>query len=125
MPIIRAADAPTYTIPGVLFTGLTAPSRGASELCTWRLEVEPGTAGDAHKLNHEEVFILLDGTLTVTVAGEAIHMAEGDALAVPAETLLKVANPGARSAHAIVCVPAGIRATFADGREFGTPPWAQ
>lgn len=125
MSLTRAADAPTYTLPGVRFIGLTAPSRGASELCTWRLEVEPGSAGDAHTLNHEEVFILLDGTLTITVADEEINLAEGDALAVPAETLLQVGNPGDRPAHAIVCVPTGIRATFADGREFGTPPWAQ
>ena len=41
MAVVRAAEAPTFTLPRVRFVGLTAPSRGASEICTWRLYVEP------------------------------------------------------------------------------------
>jgi hypothetical protein len=37
MHVVRAAEAPTFSLPGFRFTGLTAPSRGASELCTWYL----------------------------------------------------------------------------------------
>ena len=28
MSVLRAADAPTFTLPGIRFSGLTAPSRG-------------------------------------------------------------------------------------------------
>lgn len=125
MPVVRAANAPIFTIDGFHFTGLTAPSRGASELCTWRLEIEPHAESEAHWLDHEEVFILLDGAITITVAGEDIELQAGDALSVPARSPLQLINTGGATAHVLVCLPAGSHGTMADGREVGTPPWAQ
>ncbi len=125
MPVIRAANAPTFTIDGFHFTGLTAPSRGASELCTWRLEIEPHAESEAHWLDHEEVFILLDGAITISVAGEDIALQAGDALSVPARSPLQLINTSGVTAHVLVCLPAGAQGTMTDGREVGTPPWAQ
>jgi mannose-6-phosphate isomerase-like protein (cupin superfamily) len=125
MPVTRAADAPTFTLPGFRFTGLTAPSRGASEICTWHLHIEPKTAsGEPHWLDHEEVFILLEGSMSAVINDEQVTLAAGDALMVPAQARLQVSNPGEQPAHALVCVPAGMRA-FTEGQEIGTPPWAQ
>lgn len=87
--------------------------------------VDPGAASDAHRLNHEEVFIPLHGTLSVVLDGKEMEVATGDACSVPAQCLLQVANRSHEAVRALVCVPAGIKATFADGREVGTPPWAQ
>src|SRR5690349_14512529 len=83
MAIVRAAEAPVFELPGFQFNGLTAPSRGAQELCTWRLWVAPGAASDLHKLDHEEVFIVLAGTLTTVVDGQETVLSPGDALSVP------------------------------------------
>jgi mannose-6-phosphate isomerase-like protein (cupin superfamily) len=125
MPVTRAADAPTFTMPGIRFTGLTAPSRGASEICSWHLYVEPNSSGgQPHWLDHEEVFILLEGTLNAVLNDEQVSLAAGDALTVPAHARLQIANPGATAAHAVVCVPAGFHAFTGEG-EIGTPPWAQ
>lgn len=125
MPVVRMVNAPTFTVDGFHFTGLTAPSRGANELCTWRLEIEPHAKSEAHWLDHEEVFVLIDGTITVSVAGEDIELQAGDALSVPARSLLQLTSAGDRAAHAVVCLPVGARGTMADGREVGTPPWAR
>jgi mannose-6-phosphate isomerase-like protein (cupin superfamily) len=125
MSVVRTANAPTFTADGFRFTGLTAPSRGAEELCTWRLEIEPHAKSEAHWLDHEEVFILLSGTITVSVAGENVELHAGDALSVPARSLLQLTHTGEVTAHAVVCLPARTLATMADGREIGTPPWAQ
>ncbi len=125
MPVTRAADSPTFTLPGFRFVGLTAPSRGASEICTWRLHVEPNTSsGPAHWLDHEEVFILLEGMLQAVINDEQISLAAGDALAVPAQARIQLSNPSDAPAQALVCVPAGMRAFNAE-QEIGTPPWAQ
>ena len=124
MPVVRTANAPTFTVDGFHFIGLTAPSRGASELCTWRLEIEPHARSEAHWLDHEEVFVLLDGTITVSVAGEDIELHAGDALNVPARTLLQLSSTADEAAHAVVCLPVGAHGTMADGHEVGTPPWA-
>jgi mannose-6-phosphate isomerase-like protein (cupin superfamily) len=125
MSVVRAAEAPTFNLPGIRFVGLTAPSRGASEICTWHLHVEPHTpGGEPHWLDHEEVFILLEGTLRVMVDDELVSLAAGDALAVPANAHLHVSNPEDAPAHALVCVPAGFQA-FTQKEQLGTPPWAQ
>ena len=123
MSVVRINEAPHFSVEGFHFTGLTSPSRGASEICTWRLEVEPGAHSDPHWLDHEEIFILLDGVITVSVAGEKIALHAGDALNVPARSLLELSSD--QAAHAVVCLPAGTRATMANGQEVGTPPWAQ
>ena len=125
MPVVRTKNAPTFTIDGFHFIGLTSPSRGASEICTWRLELEPHAKSEAHWLDHEEVFVLLDGVITISVAGETFELHAGDAVSVPARSLLQLANINERTAHAIVCLPVGAHGTMADGREIGTPPWAQ
>ncbi len=125
MSVVRTKDAPTFAVEGFHIIGLTAPSRGASELCTWRLDIEPHAISEAHWLDHEEVFILLEGTLTVTVSGEDIELHAGDALSVPARSLLQPKNTSEQVAHAVVCLPVGTHATMTNGSEVGTPPWAQ
>jgi quercetin dioxygenase-like cupin family protein len=125
MPVVRAANAPIFTVDGSHITGLTAPSRGAGELCTWRIEIEPYAKSEAHWLDHEEVFILLDGAITISVAGEDIALQTGDAVSVPARSSLQLINTGRMTAHLVACLPVGAHGTMADGREVGTPPWAQ
>jgi quercetin dioxygenase-like cupin family protein len=125
MPITRAAQAPNFDLDGFHFLGFTSPSRGATELCTWQLAIDPGAASDAHRLDHEEVFIPLQGTLSLILDGEEIELTAGDAVAVPAHCLLQVANRSHEAARALVCITAGFKAMHADGREIGMPPWAQ
>jgi mannose-6-phosphate isomerase-like protein (cupin superfamily) len=125
MSVIRASESSTFAVPGFHFNGYTSPSRGATEICTWRLQIEPGAQSEAHWLDHEEVFLLLTGALTVSIAGEEIEIAAGDAFSVPARSLLQVSNRGAQLANAIACLPAGTQATGADGHIIGTPPWAR
>lgn len=126
MAIVRAAESPRFDLPGIHFFGLLSPSRGSTELCTWRLEVDPGTGvdGEPHQLDHEEVFVILEGSLTITVNGQASDLTAGDAIAVPARSLLSVANLTSEPAKALVCIPAGFQAFTANGEAFGTPPWA-
>jgi mannose-6-phosphate isomerase-like protein (cupin superfamily) len=127
MAVVRATESPRFDLPGIHFFGLLAPSRGSTELCTWRLEVDPGVGidGEPHQLDHEEVFVILQGSLTITVEGQAFDLMVGDSIAVPPHSLLSVANRTSEKASALVCIRAGFRAIMANGEEFGTPPWAQ
>jgi quercetin dioxygenase-like cupin family protein len=125
MPVIRATEAPTFDTPDAHITGYTSPSRGATEICTWHLQLKPGTLSPAHWLDHEETFLLLDGTLHFSVAGEEIALNAGDALAVPAHAMLQIANRGTIPASAIVCLPAGAEGTLASGKVVGVPFWAR
>jgi mannose-6-phosphate isomerase-like protein (cupin superfamily) len=123
MTTIQGNRAPRFELPGLLFTGLASPSRGSTDLCTWRLEIEPGFASsDTHTLDRDEVFMVVAGSIRLSADGVPIE--PGDATVVPAGTPIQVSNAGDGPAEVIVAIAAGFRATAEDGSEFGTPPWA-
>jgi len=125
MPVVRAKDAPTFDFDGLHFHGLTAPSRGATELCTWRLSVPVGAESEAHHIDHEEVFIVLDGSINFVTTAEEFELHAGDAISIPAQTQFRLKNASQGNAQLVVCLPVGFHATMADGREVDTPPWAR
>ena len=71
MPVIRSADAAVHQAHGSTFSSFVAPSRGSAQLCAWQLTVPAGLRGVAHRPTREEVLLLLDGELTVTLDGIA------------------------------------------------------
>jgi mannose-6-phosphate isomerase-like protein (cupin superfamily) len=124
MTVIRADQAPRFEVPGVAFAGLAAPSRGSTEVCTWRITVAPRLVSDqSHTLDRAEVFMVTNGALQVTEGGDLLG--PGDAAVVPAGTPIFVANPGDEPAEAYVAIAAGFTGKMADGTAVGTPPWAR
>jgi mannose-6-phosphate isomerase-like protein (cupin superfamily) len=121
--ILRRSDAETFELPGVTFAALAAPSRGSDQLCLWTITVAPGLdSPEAHTLNHDEVFLVLGGTLRLSPDGEVLGA--GDCAVVPAGAPIQAANPGGEVATACVAIRAGFRAFAADGSAIGVPPWA-
>ena len=120
---IHAHEAPSFDLPGLAFTGLASPTRGSSELCTWRLTVEPGFASpSAHLLDRDEVFVVVSGSIQVTPDDSPV--VAGGAAVVPAGSPIQLTNAGHGPAEVVVAIAAGFRATLDDGSEIGTPPWA-
>ncbi len=124
MTVIKAADAPTFTIPGLHVTGLASPSRGATETSTWRIEIAAGSEGAPHTVDKEEIFVALRGEALATVAGEQHKLAAGDALIVAPGTVFNLANPHDAPFEAVAVQPVGGRAAF-EGGEPITPPWTE
>lgn len=123
MTVIRAAEAPRFTLPGIEFTGLAAPSRGSGDLCTWRLTVEGAfVSPEPHTLDRDEIFMVTAGAIKLTPTGDPI--VAGDAAVVPAGSPIQLVNAGDTAAEVIVAIPAGFTAKAADGSVIGTPPWA-
>lgn len=123
MQVIRGADAPRFTVPGVEFTALAAPSRGSGDVCTWRITVEPELRSpEPHTLDSDEVFMVIAGT--IQLQPDADTLGPGDAAVVPAGTPIQLCNAGASPAEAYVAIRAGFSAKAADGTLIGTPPWA-
>ncbi len=124
MTIISSAQAPVFEIPGVHFTGLASPKRGARETCAWRVRLAPGTAPTVHRLTREEIFVALSGCAQVHLDGVVHELAAGDAAIIPADTDFALGNPGERPFEAVVAFPVGGQAMHAGGQPF-TPPWAE
>jgi mannose-6-phosphate isomerase-like protein (cupin superfamily) len=122
-PLIRPADAPVFDLPGVQFTGLAAPSRGAQESSVWIVRVAAGTPGMAHQLTREEVLIVLEGRARATLRGCEYDLEPGSAFVIPARTDFALANPYAAPFRAVAVLPVGGQAIV--GADTFTPPWAQ
>ncbi|MQY28830.1 cupin domain-containing protein [Nocardia aurantia] len=122
MPVIHAADAEVHAMHNATFTSYVRPSTGSKEICLWRLEVEPGTVGQGHRVLREEVFLMLSGTAELTVDDETTTLVAGDAAVVPAGSVLRVDNPSTTPAAFAVVVPVGFSAELADGTPI-TPRW--
>lgn len=122
MHVTRAAEAPTFALPGITFTALASPALGSSETCVWRLTVDTGVVSDPHTLDHDEVFAVLAGRVRLSPGGP--ELSEGDAAVLPAGEPIALANTGDVPARLQVAIRAGFTATMADGTTIGTPPWA-
>jgi quercetin dioxygenase-like cupin family protein len=124
MTHVKAIDAPTFTLPGVTFTGLAAPSRGCRETAVWRVRVEPGAPPAAHFVDREEVFVAIDGSAVARVGDDSFRVTPGDALVVAPNTLFDLTADGDVPFEAVVAFPVGGRACMTGGEPF-VPPWAE
>jgi quercetin dioxygenase-like cupin family protein len=123
MPILNAADAVVFNIPGVTFTGLASPSRGSMENSVWKVNLHPHCPGHPHQLTREEVFVVTDGQALATVGSTTHELHKGSVLIVPAHTDFALANPFPEPFEAVVVFPVGGQAIVANQPPF-TPPWA-
>jgi quercetin dioxygenase-like cupin family protein len=125
MNIIRSIDAPVFDAGGTTVTAYAAPSRGASEISLWRLELAPGSTSPRHRLDREEVFLGLEGEVQADFDGSVTTVGAGDCLIVPAHTPFSLHVSSAVPFHAVACLPAGGQATVLPGGPTFVPPWAQ
>ena len=124
MPIIRAENAPAFTLPNLTVFGLAAPSRGSRETSVWRINVAPGAPGVPHSVDREEIFVALSGSAVATLGEEHFELRAGDTLIVPAGEPFTLSNSGATAFEALAIAPVGVRASLPGGEPFA-PPWSQ
>ena len=123
MPVVRPTEAVPFETHGSRFLSYVSPTRGSSQLCAWRLEVPAGLQGVPHRPDREEVLLVLDGALDVTLDGARSALRPGDALLVLADSELQV-DAGPEGGTAWVTTTPGLRALTRDGARL-SPPWAR
>jgi quercetin dioxygenase-like cupin family protein len=123
MPIVRHAEAPVFTLPGLTVRGLASPKRGCQETCVFRLVLDPGAPGVTHAVTREEVFVATSGNAVAVIEGARHELAPGDTLIVPPGAEFALTNPHESPFEAIVTFPVGGQAKTAQGTF--TPPWAE
>jgi quercetin dioxygenase-like cupin family protein len=122
MPVVRAAEAEVHQMHNARFTSYARPGTGSTELCVWRLDIDPESQGQPHRVLREEVFVLLEGEVVLTIDGVASSLGAGDAAIAPAGAVIRVDNPGAGRAGILVTVPVGFWGELPDGTRI-TPRW--
>jgi quercetin dioxygenase-like cupin family protein len=116
MPIVRGDEAPEFSLPGAIVTGLASRSRGAVEVTTYRVRLGPRAAMPAHRHDHEEVFTVLAGGVTTVLDGREYPTQAGDTVIVPSATEHYVVA-GDAPADLIAAVPTGTVFITPDGDE--------
>lgn len=123
MSVIAAPPAPTHELPGTRFTKLVAPSTGSTEVCVWRVDIDPGTQPTPHEVTREEVFFVLSGRAVLHLADKIFEANPGDAMVIPPHTRFALANAGEEPLTMMTYFPVGGQARLPEGDSF-TPPWA-
>lgn len=123
MPFVATTDAPTFSLHGAIFTGLSSPNRGATENAVWIVTLPAGIPAVPHQLTREETFVGLEGRALARVGDKTYEITTGSALVVPAHTDFEISNPDAAPFRAVAILPVGGQAVIAGGAPF-TPPWA-
>lgn len=107
---ISAADARITETPNASMTTLASPTQGGTTaLSLWRTTMGPGQRGPIHRFDVEQAWHLLEGKARIAVDGEAIDLAVGDTVVVPAASTRQVETT--TGAVFVVCSPAGAVAT--------------
>lgn len=72
------------------------------------VDADPGWEGPEHEHadeDHEEVYLLVEGSATVTVDGEEVPMESGDAVRVPPEATRRITNGDTESQFVLTGAP--------------------
>ncbi len=121
MMLTRSVDMPVHATPNATMRTLAAPSLGASALSVWEVVMGEGAAGPPHRIDAEQVWVVLEGRLRVEIGKRVLEAATGDVLTLPAGAERRIRATTAT--RALVSSPATPAVTTADG---GTRPlpWA-
>jgi quercetin dioxygenase-like cupin family protein len=122
MPIVKSEDAPEFDLAGVRVRGLSAPSRGALETMSYLVELGPGQRLPEHTHDHEEVFHVLSGPITVSLDGAETLLGPGDTVMVP-PGVSHFSYAGESLATAILAMMPVGTIMIRPGGERVAPPW--
>ncbi|ULH16591.1 cupin domain-containing protein [Deinococcus sp. KNUC1210] len=115
---------PTETPNGNTVTALATPSLGANDVSVIRQRQRPGGFNPPHFHDREELTVLLEGRVSVSMNGEQTALEAGDTLLIPASVLHAVENTGDTDAEWLIVSAAGIRFFSEAGVEM-QPGWAR
>jgi quercetin dioxygenase-like cupin family protein len=124
MPVRSRPTAPTHELPGAEFTSLATPLTGSSDTAVWEVRLAAGHPSTPHQLTRQEVFVVLFGVGTATIAGVADEVRAGSVIVVPAHTDFALEASDEADLVALCCLPVGGQGVISGGEPF-TPPWAQ
>ncbi|MFD7258503.1 cupin [Streptomyces sp. NPDC059874] len=122
--IAASPDNVTVT-PNATMTGLAAPSRGSSELSTWRVDMAAGITGPEHSVSREQVWTLTVGSLEVIWDGGARteKVTEGQTLVLPPDVMRRIHSAEAFQAYVAMRADGVVTVPGEEGTR--ALPWAQ
>jgi len=122
-PIVRTTERRRSETPAGVMTTLASPTVGATTgLSMWEVTMTAGASGPLHVFDSEQIWTVLDGELSVAIAGQREDLGSGDTIVIPAGLERQVfAQTGVRL---IVCGHGdAIAQVPGEPAPRGTPAW--
>jgi quercetin dioxygenase-like cupin family protein len=84
-PVVRMTERRRSETPAGVMTTLASPTVGATAgLSMWEVAMTAGASGPLHTFDSEQIWTVLDGELSVTIAGQRQDIRPGDTVVIPA-----------------------------------------
>lgn len=123
MTVIPAADRRTTATPNATMTTCCTPSQGAASMSLWITSMAPGAQGPWHRLDGEQVFTVLSGSMTLEHAGTSVGLGPGDAAVIPADEDRRITADEAAGVEMACAAARPLRARDGEGADRGVPDW--
>lgn len=84
-PVVHRNERRRSETPAGVMTTFASPTVGATAgLALWEVAMVAGASGPLHVFDSEQVWTVLDGELSVAIAGQREHVERGDTVVIPA-----------------------------------------
>ena len=126
MTVVRGKDSRSTSTPNAVMTTLASPSLARTDdLSMWKVAMAHGQQGPIHRFDVEQIWTVLAGRPAVEMAGETIHLAAGDTVAVPAEVVRRFTAPDDDVEFLVCGRGSGLATPVVDGEagESVNPAW--
>lgn len=124
MRVITANDGDVTATGAAEMTGLAAPSRGSTELSTWKVRMRPGATGPEHVIDREQVWTVTAGALEIASEGRTERVDAGQTAILPAGAVRTVSTAD-QAAEALVAMAADGSASLPGDDTARPVPWAR
>ncbi|MFJ2734111.1 cupin domain-containing protein [Streptomyces sp. NPDC087317] len=124
MYVVSETEQRTTRTPAGSVFGLAGPSRGSSEVSTWRVKLGADSATPVHVIDREQVWMPLSGEFLVEADGRTERAGAGQAVVVPAGVVRQLKAVGG-PAEALVAMAVGGKAMLPGSADRIPLPWAE
>ncbi len=123
MPVIDNRNVKTYNVPGMIHQSVANRDAGVNTMEVWKQTMRPGAATPVHCHDCEEVIVVVKGSGTVTIEGEATEFGPDSTLILPPNAVHQIVNTGDEELFFIASLGMGpVRLKTADGQP-AERPW--
>ena len=85
-PVVHTTERRRSETPAGVMTTLASPTVGATAgLSMWEVAMTASASGPLHVFDSEQIWTVLDGELSVSIAGQREDIRSGDTVVIPAE----------------------------------------
>jgi len=112
-----------HETPNAVMHTYASRSLTGTDLAVWSAEMAPGASGPVHAADADQVLVVLEGELELTLRGTSRSLIRGSSVVLPAGEERRLTNRSAAPVVALVSSTSGVRASTAE--QEGVPvPWA-